>query len=1282
MSPPPGQRLNHPDTLHRIVHESRRALGADRCALFLQGPGAESLEIEASIGLSQEYIDAVSRKWRDLPAARLMHEPQIFFARDAARDPALRALRSEIEAEGYRSLVLVPLCIEGKSIGWLAFFFDDFWENSPERESSLKTFADLAAVAISSDRLYEREREATRRLGRLQELALRVSSSLEFPEVLQAIAQATVELLEGCQSRIYLLEPETGRLICKASYGITSDVHNAPKRLRVGVGLGGKVARDGKPVISADIQKEPSWLTVSWARTLDLHSFVCVPLLSAGKVLGVINCHSQEVGQFTEADIKPLESLAGHAVVAIEKANHVESLKARIAEQEGLVSALGHIPSGLDVNNVIEAVLAESGRVMETDRCSVVLRDERTGEPRLFSSQGISAEFIERLSALPAPFPIGRAYLEDPKRVQPTVLPDVSRNSTFGPVHLREGHRSLAAFPLRMGEKNLGVLFYFWTAPQRLDKRRLRLGQAFADQVAISIENARLFAEAQGRATNLEVLDEIAKAINSTLEIDDLFRIAVEQVKRVLPCDRASLFTLDADKRAVAKVCIVDDSGVRKDRVTAPRDLAGTYYERILKTREPLYVPDTRRECHPRHRALATIGLRSIINVPILGEGQCVGFLNVGSEQENAFSHAHVDLLKSVAGHLAIAMKNAELYAQVRQTGERLENFVRGATDAIITIDLQGRIASWNPGAETLYGYAEKEVRGRKFLSIFPEAEAEYITFLTRFESGETCPRKETIRRRKDGTEVEVSITLSPIRDNTGRIVGASGIHREIGAQKRAEQALRKSEEKYRTLFEQARDAIEIVDETGRLVDCNQKACELSGYTREELLGKRLEDIVKAEYKEGLTERISRLLKGEVLAPYESVNLRKDGSPVALEVSASFTEMEGRKRMIFFLRDITERMRLEEQLRRTQKLEALGRLASGVAHDFNNTLAVILGRAELLKKLIADSATRRALEIIEKAALTGAQTVKRLQNFARKREDRPAGWVNLNNIIRDAAETARHEWKDEAQRDGHPAEVCIEARAKQAVIQGEDTELHEALINLIHNALDAMPDGGRVTLSTWNTEEGVVVCVSDTGKGMTPDERKRAFEPFFTTKGERGSGLGLSMVYGIVERYGGEILLESEPGKGTAVRLTFPVRAERPETPERADAPPAESRRILVIDDEKGIVDLFGEFLRMEGHEVETATDPIEGLNRFREKPFDLVFTDLGMPGMAGWDVAKAVKEANPAAAVVLVTGWGAEFDEGKLTRSGVDFVLEKPVKHSDILSAVAAALPQTTPSP
>jgi CheY-like chemotaxis protein len=325
------------------------------------------------------------------------------------------------------------------------------------------------------------------------------------------------------------------------------------------------------------------------------------------------------------------------------------------------------------------------------------------------------------------------------------------------------------------------------------------------------------------------------------------------------------------------------------------------------------------------------------------------------------------------------------------------------------------------------------------------------------------------------------------------------------------------------------------------------------------------------------------------------------------------------------------------------------------------------------------------MEIIEKAALSGAKTVKRLQNFARRREDRPQEIVHLHSVLSDVADMTRPRWKNESESRGVSISLTVEPRAKVDTVKGDESDLEEVFINLVNNSLDAMPEGGRITLSTEDDGGEIIASVVDTGIGMDQEVLERASEPFYTTKEERGTGLGLSMVYGIVGRHGGRLELESTPGKGTTVRLRLPtVATEIPAPrvlqevqdpqPEEIFVPP-ESLRFLIIDDEKEIVNLLAEVLMEAGYLVELATKPQDGLNKFRKNEFALVFTDLAMPGMPGWEVAKQIRNIDPSVPIILITGWGIELEEEKIARSGVDLVLSKPFARSEILRTVQETL-------
>jgi signal transduction histidine kinase/ActR/RegA family two-component response regulator len=371
---------------------------------------------------------------------------------------------------------------------------------------------------------------------------------------------------------------------------------------------------------------------------------------------------------------------------------------------------------------------------------------------------------------------------------------------------------------------------------------------------------------------------------------------------------------------------------------------------------------------------------------------------------------------------------------------------------------------------------------------------------------------------------------------------------------------------------------------------------------------------------------------------------------------------------------------LEESQQRViqgERLRALGEMAGGVAHDFNNILAAIILRAQILLESAMDPELRRQLQVIETAAEDGAQTVRRIQEFSRMRRARPFQAVNLNHVVTEVVEMTRSRWQDEAHARGVAYDIRMETTPLPA-IAGDPSELREALMNLVFNAIDAMPTGGRLTIRTAIVAGQVFCVVADTGIGMPEDVRQRVFEPFFTTKEEKGTGLGLSVVYGILTRHGGQIEVHSQVGQGSEFVIRLPMGGEMSSDAGPSPGSDHETKgkaRILVIDDEMRVREALHDLLAGRGHTVVTCGDGKSGLARLEEQPFDLLITDLGMPGMSGWDVAKRAKARSPETPVALITGWGDQIDPAEARVKGIDFLVAKPLEIDDVMRIVVQAL-------
>jgi len=364
----------------------------------------------------------------------------------------------------------------------------------------------------------------------------------------------------------------------------------------------------------------------------------------------------------------------------------------------------------------------------------------------------------------------------------------------------------------------------------------------------------------------------------------------------------------------------------------------------------------------------------------------------------------------------------------------------------------------------------------------------------------------------------------------------------------------------------------------------------------------------------------------------------------------------------------------QEQLVRGETLRAMGQLSSGITHHLNNLFAVILGRTELLLGQVQDAGVQRSLEVIRRTAEDGAEVARRVQRFSRLQPVTEMTSVDLNQIARDVIEATRSRWHDEAAERGAPIEVALEAGAI-APVAGEPVSLREAMLNLILNAIEAMPDGGKITVRSWQTDGHVHCMITDTGVGMPREVRRRALEPFFTTKGPKTTGLGLSVAYGAATRYGGALAIDSADGRGTTVTMTLPVAgaAMLPGDPPTTGSEPAVAPlRILVIDDEASVRETLAAMLELQGHTVVQATTGTDGLQFLEDGvPIDLALTDLTMPDMSGWEVAASIRERWPRLPVGLITGWFPDqlSDE---ERGRVDFVLAKPFDRLSVRELVA----------
>jgi len=619
---------------------------------------------------------------------------------------------------------------------------------------------------------------------------------------------------------------------------------------------------------------------------------------------------------------------------------------------------------------------------------------------------------------------------------------------------------------------------------------------------------------------------------------------------------------------------------------------------------------------------------------------------------------------------------------------------LQSAEDAIVTVSLDGTITTWNPGAEQLFGYPAGEAIGTNIGIIIPnDRKAEISAELARIARGERVRHYETTRIARGGRPMIVSLSVSPLRSPSGTVVGASKIARDVTERKNAEEALLESEEMARGIIETALDAFIQMDEDGRVIGWNPQAEALFGWSRDEVIGKALGDLIVPErLRARHTAGVARFLQGggsTILGKrIEMDALRRDGTEIKVELKV--TALRRRSGYVFnaFVQDFPEKRALDEQLRMSQKMEAIGQLTGGVAHDFNNMLTVITGTIEILAEGVAnDPKLAATVKLIDEAATRGVEMTQRLLAFARKQPLQPYS-TDVNTLLVDAAKLLR-------QTLGEQIEIESILQDELPPVLVDASQLTTALLNLALNARDAMPYGGKLMLETCDVSldeayarangevrpgQYVMVAVSDTGRGIPAAIRDRVFDPFFTTKAPgKGTGLGLSMVYGFVKQSGGHIKIYSEEGQGTSIKIYLPQARETDKVLELALAAPIEGGQetVLVVEDDALVRNFVMGQLKSLGYTTLVAANAAEALSLIdRGATLDLLFTDVVMPGtMNGRQLAEEVVKRLPTVKVMFTSGYtqNAIVHHGRLDPDII--LLPKPYRKSDLARLVRVAL-------
>jgi len=507
-------------------------------------------------------------------------------------------------------------------------------------------------------------------------------------------------------------------------------------------------------------------------------------------------------------------------------------------------------------------------------------------------------------------------------------------------------------------------------------------------------------------------------------------------------------------------------------------------------------------------------------------------------------------------------------------------------------------------------------------------------------------------------------------------------VFKELETEKKltkANNALEKSEKKYRSIVDNALVGVYKSNINGDIIYANHALSNMFGYvTPEEMMSGSIMQIYKN--KEDRDSLVTKLEALGGIDEFECECVKKDGSGVDIILTATLEDNVISGMMI----NITSRKRMEKILIQSEKLRAMGVMAAGIAHDFNNVLAIINGYTQLLEgSCEGNEELLNGFRAINKAVEDGSETVRRLSEFTRM-EKSTAKHVSVNmvEVVEQSINFSKPKWKDVAQASGATYEIDTEGLTSVRDVLGNPAELREIVINLINNAIDAMSGGGRITFRTWEKGHSIFMSMADNGCGMSKEVQSKIFDPFYTTKGVEGSGLGMSVSYGIVGKHGGSIDVISQVGKGTVFTIELPIATETifPETPvEPVIDIEAAKYHILVVDDVKEISDLLYVFLTRQGYNVDSVQSGDEAIKKLEKECYDLVICDLGMPQVSGWDVIKVADSLENKPKIGLITGWADMLDSLNKDDMGVDFIVSKPIKYKQLSTIIKETLLNVT---
>jgi GAF domain-containing protein/CheY-like chemotaxis protein len=1220
-----NQTLDVDRILNEVLEIILEVMGFDGGIMFWRDEENKTLQMRAWKGLQLDNMwESDQVKLGDTPISlftsggvvvEAVKRKQIIFVPDIEEDQHWcerygtgQWQIKDLTRQGVKTLLVAPFVAKGKVFGAVMVVSLKPREPSLEENEFLETIGQQVGMALDNINLLSEWTKKARDLSLLLETSSAFSTSLSLNQILDVLTQRMMKTLDTEHCWTALLDHETKNIVFET---FSSSQKKSPhiekgKSVRIEdlpfhrkVVQTGRIIRIKKEDQSASAEEK----ILPWGKGDEA---ILLPLTIGNRVLGVVGAGLKDSEKLKLETVNLCRHITSQAAFAIENARLYEEVKQKAEEASSLYQVAQRLSSILDTDELLDQILKVVVESFGYLNCAILLLDKKKKELFVKAASGFSDELVKSTR-----IKVGREGVTGwvAQTGEPLLVGDVSKDHRYI-MGIKEC-KSEVAVPLKLKGEVVGVLV---AESQRLfafGEKDVRILSQLASQIAVVLENSRLFSEEKKRYLQLALINDVGRKVVSTLNLDQLLESAIEVIQLSFKYDHISLFLVDKSsgeltlKNCCGKSGHAVKPGYRQKKGVGMVGRAAESAKTILcndVTREPTYVP-------------AITETMSELSVPIKSGKEVMGVLDVENFTPDTFDQQDVAVLETVTDLLATANNNARLYEETKRKAHRLE-----LTDQInraisSTLDLESVFLIVSTELHQIMPY------DRISLNFWHPQEHLFKVEMT------SCPKQNLSLKDKRSIPADETTMFEVVRNK-------------------------------KPLYQQKLTLHKNSKPTDRLIF----SLGIRSYVLIPIINNQEVIAVLS-----LESKKDHGFEGERM---ELLNSMGSHLSVAIQNSKLFTELEGA------YQDLKN---TQSHIIQMERFRALGEMASGVVHDFNNILASILGRVQLLllklKKESPSPSDRviNSLQLIEKSATDGAKILSRMREFTKGKPVTEFCATHLNQLVEDSLEMTKVYWSDEASLSGIKIEIKKELEAKSKVL-GDATELREVLTNLILNAVDAMPHGGTLSLKTEEDEESVLLAVEDTGVGMTEEVKNKVFVPFFTTKGEEGTGLGLSLSHAIITRHRGEVKVESIPGVGSR----FTIKLPRCDTMDRKQTTvefEGESAHILVIEDEKNIREVLGEILSTAGHDVLQAANGEEGLDLFRKQKVDVVITDLGMTGLSGWEVADKIKAIDPLTPVILSTGWGVKHDQIEIHKKNVDRIIGKPFNMGQILNLVSELL-------